>query len=68
VEEEDEEEMTERLQDLLMPGLRHAHTLQQLIIVTEYSPPGEYLSNYNTKQLINKITNIKLRKSPKINK
>jgi len=22
--------MTERLQDLLMPGLRHAHTLQQL--------------------------------------
>jgi len=57
VEEEDEEEMTERLQDLLMPGLRHAHTLQQL-----------YLSNYNTKQLINKITNIKLRKSPKINK
>jgi len=28
-----------------MPGLRHAHTLQQLKIVNEYSPPGEYLIN-----------------------
>jgi len=46
VEEEDEEGMTERLQDLLMPGLRHAHTLQQLKIVDEYSPPGEYLIHY----------------------
>jgi len=33
----------ERLQDFLMPGLRHAHTLQQLKMVFEYSPPGEYL-------------------------
>ena len=33
----------ERLQDILMPGLRHAHTLQQLRVVLEYSPPGEYL-------------------------
>ena len=24
----------ERLQDLLMPGLRHAHTLQQLRVIT----------------------------------
>jgi len=49
VEEEDEEGMTERLQDLLMPGLRHAHTLQQLIKIIEYSPPGEYLNNLNIK-------------------
>jgi len=28
-----------------MPGLRHAHTLQQLKEVIEYSPPGEYLNN-----------------------
>jgi len=28
-----------------MPGLRHAHTLQQLKDVDEYSPPGEYLIN-----------------------
>jgi len=28
-----------------MPGLRHAHTLQQLRDVIEYSPPGEYLNN-----------------------
>ena len=34
-----------RLQDFLMPGLRHAHTLQQLKDVDEYSPPGEYLIN-----------------------
>jgi len=27
-----------------MPGLRHAHTLQQLKIFIEYSPPGEYLN------------------------
>ena len=33
----------ERLQDFLMPGLRHAHTLQQLREFFEYSPPGEYL-------------------------
>jgi len=33
----------ERLQDFLMPGLRHAHTLQQLKEFDEYSPPGEYL-------------------------
>jgi len=33
----------ERLQDFLMPGLRHAHTLQQLKRLDEYSPPGEYL-------------------------
>jgi len=26
-----------------MPGLRHAHTLQQLRDLFEYSPPGEYL-------------------------
>jgi len=26
-----------------MPGLRHAHTLQQLRSDNEYSPPGEYL-------------------------
>jgi len=26
-----------------MPGLRHAHTLQQLKSFNEYSPPGEYL-------------------------
>jgi len=32
-----------RLQDFLMPGLRHAHTLQQLRSYNEYSPPGEYL-------------------------
>jgi len=24
-----------------MPGLRHAHTLQQLKMFIEYSPPGE---------------------------
>ena len=35
----------ERLQDFLMPGLRHAHTLQQLRDIIEYSPPGEYLNN-----------------------
>jgi len=35
----------QRLQDFLMPGLRHAHTLQQLKNVNEYSPPGEYLIN-----------------------
>ena len=34
---------TQRLQDFLMPGLRHAHTLQQLKSFNEYSPPGEYL-------------------------
>ena len=34
----------ERLQDFLMPGLRHAHTLQQLKEFIEYSPPGEYLN------------------------
>jgi len=28
-----------------MPGLRHAHTLQQLRLINEYSPPGEYLIN-----------------------
>jgi len=28
-----------------MPGLRHAHTLQQLRNINEYSPPGEYLIN-----------------------
>jgi len=28
-----------------MPGLRHAHTLQQLKEIVEYSPPGEYLNN-----------------------
>jgi len=39
-----------------MPGLRHAHTLQQLKIVIEYSPPGEYLNN-------NKLKRIKLLKS-----
>jgi len=37
----------ERPQDFLMPGLRHAHTLQQLKNVNEYSPPGEYLINNN---------------------
>jgi len=51
-----------------MPGLRHAHTLQQLKDVYEYSPPGEYLINKTkrttysfikkTKQK-NKSTNIK---------
>jgi len=35
--------MFQRPQDYLMPGLRHAHTLQQLKMVFEYSPPGEYL-------------------------
>jgi len=29
-----------------MPGLRHAHTLQQLRLINEYSPPGEYLINF----------------------
>jgi len=28
-----------------MPGLRHAHTLQQLRDVFGYSPPGECLEN-----------------------
>jgi len=30
-----------------MPGLRHAHTLQQLKMFSEYSPPGEYLRKQN---------------------
>ena len=37
----------ERTQDFLMPGLRHAHTLQQLRVFVEYSPPGEYLNKQN---------------------
>jgi len=32
-----------------MPGLRHAHTLQQLRESVGYSPPGEYLNRQNTK-------------------
>jgi len=39
-----------------MPGLRHAHTLQQLKIVIEYSPPGEYLNNNNKEKINNKKT------------
>jgi len=35
-----------------MPGLRHAHTLQQLRDVHEYSPPGEYLMNKNIRNRI----------------
>ena len=31
-----------------MPGLRHAHKLQQLQYVIVYSPPGEYLNNKDT--------------------
>jgi len=31
-----------------MPGLRHAHTLQQLKSFVEYSPPGEYLNKTKT--------------------
>jgi len=30
-----------------MPGLRHAHTLQQLSSFVGYSPPGEYLNKTN---------------------
>jgi len=30
-----------------MPGLRHAHTLQQLREFNEYSPPGEYLIKHS---------------------
>jgi len=40
----------ERLQDFLMPGLRHAHTLQQLKNIIEYSPPGEYLNDIHCKR------------------
>jgi len=39
-----------------MPGLRHAHTLQQLKSFIEYSPPGEYLNE--TIQKRNKKQNI----------
>jgi len=39
----------ERFQDFLMPGLRHAHTLQQLRVFIEYSPPGEYLNKQTNK-------------------
>jgi len=45
-EEEESKESNSRTQDFLMPGLRHAHTLQQLKEVIEYSPPGEYLNNH----------------------
>jgi len=45
VEEEIREQFSGEEQELLMPGLRHAHTLQQLRIIDEYSPPGEYLIN-----------------------
>jgi len=38
-----------------MPGLRHAHTLQQLKSVIEYSPPGEYLNNIEAWQQNNLI-------------
>jgi len=31
-----------------MPGLRHAHTLQQLKMFSGYSPPGEYLRKQKT--------------------
>jgi len=47
VEEEDEEEMTERLQDLLMPGLRHAHTLQQLKIYKYISLEGCFILSWS---------------------
>ena len=40
-----------------MPGLRHAHTLQQLQHFVGYSPPGEYLNKVKNKtKRINKIT------------
>jgi len=39
-----------------MPGLRHAHTLQQLNILVGYSPPGEYL-NKKTKTTTTKQRN-----------
>jgi len=39
VEEEIRMRFSGEEQELLMPGLRHAHTLQ----CDEYSPPGEYL-------------------------
>jgi len=39
-----------------MPGLRHAHTLQQQKIVSEYSPPGEYLRNKTKQQKLKEKT------------
>jgi len=45
-----------------MPGLRHAHTLQQLKNLYEYSPPGEYLI-----KIKQKIRTIKKQKSKKTN-
>jgi len=45
-----------------MPGLRHAHTLQQLKSVIEYSPPGEYLNNTITsRQFTINYLNIKVK-------
>jgi len=46
-EEEESNKSNSRTQDFLMPGLRHAHTLQQLKSIDEYSPPGEYLIKTN---------------------
>jgi len=37
-----------------MPGLRHAHTLQQLKMFYEYSPPGEYLIKQTKSSTTNK--------------
>jgi len=59
-----------RTQDFLMPGLRHAHTLQQLKSLIEYSPPGEYLNKPTTdKPLLKQITHkeINIRPSELIN-
>jgi len=47
VEEEVRKQFSGEEQELLMPGLRHAHTLQQLRSFFEYSPPGEYLKETN---------------------
>jgi len=44
-------------QDFLMPGLRHAHTLQQLRVMFEYSPPGEYLKHLTTNTSFKTIRN-----------
>jgi len=51
-----------------MPGLRHAHTLQQLKIVNEYSPPGEYLINNNQKKQNHELTNTKQEQQPRHHK
>jgi len=58
----------ERLQDFLMPGLRHAHTLQQLKEINEYSPPGEYLINLQLVHLGNKLIIRKLNNLRQMNK